>query len=202
MTYNLNRPLLRKNLIDCGDAATVYKDYYDGKLIAVKSGYFGYEEILIIKKLETEKYNHGIKLISYNDERMAMNMIDGLEFFKLDDITLHQIRLSTFKALKGLHYRRVAHKDLHKGNMIYNEVEDKVYIIDYGLATINNNKDILEEALTMSILYKNPNNDRIFNALYNLYPNVSSISFFCHNITNYTFEDNYNYLLDIIYMGI
>lgn len=152
--YDIYKNLDNLELIGEGEYGRVYLD----NDIVVKEGEIPHKEIEIIQLLSKLDYPHGVDLISYSRERIAMNKIDGyilteaMRFFNPDILT-PQI----FKALKALHYRNVVHNDLHSDNIIYNPKENKIYIIDYGLSYIATPIDLIHEAILSSIEFNNHN---------------------------------------------
>lgn len=130
--FNINQKLDEDKYIGGGAYGQVYES--DDPNIVIKKGIIGKDEIRIASKLKDLGYQNSPKIIAVGDKKIAMEKISGLPLKKVPKEKQAQIKSKVLDATKQLGEMGISHNDLHWGNFIYNEEEDKVYIIDYGLA--------------------------------------------------------------------
>lgn len=130
--FDINQELDEDKYIGGGAYGQVYES--NDPNIVIKKGIIGEDEVRIANKLKDIGYQNSPKIVAVGDRKIAMEKISGLPLKRVAKDKQQLIKSKVLEAAKQLGELGISHNDLHWGNFIYNEDEDKVYIIDYGLA--------------------------------------------------------------------
>jgi hypothetical protein len=130
--FDINQELDEDKYIGGGAYGQVYES--NDPDIVIKKGIIGEDEVRIANKLKEKGYQNSPKVIAVGNKRIAMEKISGLPLKRVAKDKQPIIKSKVLEAAKQLGELGISHNDLHWGNFIYNEDEDKVYIIDYGLS--------------------------------------------------------------------
>jgi len=130
--FDINQELDEDKYIGGGAYGHVYES--NDPNIVIKKGFIGEDEVRIANKLKEVGYQNSPKIVAVGKNRIAMEKIKGLPLKRVDRDKLPLLKPKVLEAAKKLGEIGISHNDLHSGNFIYNEGEDKVYIIDYGLS--------------------------------------------------------------------
>ena len=130
--FDINQELDEDKYIGGGAYGQVYES--NDPNIVIKKGIIGGDEVRIANKLKDIGYQNSPKIVAVGDRKIAMEKISGLPLKRVAKDKQALIKSKVLEAAKQLGELGISHNDLHWGNFIYNEDEDKVYIIDYGLA--------------------------------------------------------------------
>lgn len=175
----IGKYILSNNLLGEGSFGKVYSGLYKNKSIAIKV-----EDIVIkqpqlfneynIMKMFND-YNVTPKILDYverNNKRYLIMERLNINIDKHFELYFYQFKLKTILtfAIKGLnileiiHNKDVIHRDIKPENFLTGNDSSNLYLIDFGLAKINNNEN---EIISQSAQAHKPVGSKIFCSLDN-----------------------------------
>lgn len=112
--------------------------------VVVKQGRIPKSEASILQSLKNVKgvprflaYEAGPKQDRDLRSILAMNKVVGDPIFKLNSAEKADAWDQTFRVMKQIHARGIAHNDLHGNNILYDKQNKKASIIDFGKGQAN-----------------------------------------------------------------